>query len=128
MILATMIGYYVLAIGLLAVIGYVAAQQNARQFKAQADEMIAHLEQFRTPEQADEPTAVIVGSEFAHTTSGPALKVALGLPNSAHPDVTANYLDRLYGLLNKLNIQTVGTGITVAASRCESPIQHVDAA
>lgn len=59
MILAAMIGYYLFAVGLLVLTGYVTGQQNVRLFKARADEMIAHLGDFHTPEQPDEPTGVI---------------------------------------------------------------------
>ncbi len=70
MIIAAMIGYYVFAIGLLVLVGYVTGQQNARQLTARADEMIANLERFHTPEQADEPAATIDQDRWLEAVAG----------------------------------------------------------
>jgi len=126
-IVAAMIGYYVFAIGLLVLVGYITGRQNARQFKARADEMIANLERFHTPlEQPDEPPAVSEAFGMTPVACKTHLKVALGLPNGARPELTTSYLDRLYELLNRLNIQTTGVGVTLEALRRESPTQQVN--
>jgi hypothetical protein len=49
------------------------------------------------------------------------LQVTVGVPEDAKPEQTADYLNRLHELLNKLNIQNGGVGITIDTVRREQP-------
>ena len=45
MMIAAMIGYYVLAIGLVALVGYLAGRKNNQEIRAFADQAITELQQ-----------------------------------------------------------------------------------
>jgi hypothetical protein len=96
-ILAAMLGYYVFAVGVLMVVGYAVAQQNARQFKVQADAMVANLGRFHTPpEPTDVPTAVIADG----VASVPVTKTsALVLTFRVVPEQTVDALVGMTSLL-----------------------------
>lgn len=115
MILAAMLGYYVFAVGVLMVIGYAVAQQNARQFKARADAMVANLGRFHTPpEPANEPTAVITDA----VASVPVTKTtALVLTFRVVPELTVDALVGMTSLLIRRvidrEVELGGEGMTL---------------
>lgn len=49
------------------------------------------------------------------------LQVTVGVPEDAQPKQTADYLNRLHELLNRLNIQNGGAGIAIDTVRREQP-------
>lgn len=118
MILAAMIAYYVVAIGLIFLVGYATYRQGARRMQAASDAAMARMQaEFgRFPPLEPYVREPLTG-DFSPVETEARLAVSIAPAPDAPPEQVAVLSVRLFDVLNKIALINGGAGLSAGSHR-----------